>query len=83
MPRVQPQQPQQQGGQQGEKRRYPKTMFRPKLMQQGDYHYYQCACSSWHLEYTPCPLTMQVNAMMMTEEEIEQENAALLQQSEN
>ena len=52
-------------------------------MQQGDYHYYQCACSSWHLEYTPCPLTMQVNAMMMTEEEIEQENAALLQQSEN
>lgn len=78
-----PQQPQQQGGQQGEKRRYPKTMFRPKLMQQGDYHYYQCACSSWHLEYTPCPLTMQVNAMMMTEEEIEQENAALLQQSEN
>ena len=57
-PQPQPSQPQQnwRNQQNGGKKQYPKTMFRPKLMEENGYHYYQCACASWHLEYTPCPV---------------------------
>ena len=60
-PRTQP------GAQSDGTRKYPKTMFRPVLMRHGDYHYYQCNCTNWHIEGTPCPFSIQVNSAVTVE----------------
>ena len=36
--------------------RFPQTRFRPRLIERDGYHFYQCACTSWHIQNTLCPL---------------------------
>ena len=70
------------GNQNQEKRKYPKTMFRPVLYEKDGYHYYQCACTSFHLEGHPCPQTMQINVLQVVDPE-DEEQFEEIDQSEN
>ena len=52
---------------------FPKTSFKPKMFEQNGYHYFQCACTSWHLRNTICPLQMPSNVIQMTENDYDDE----------
>ena len=69
---------------------FPKTSFAPKMFHQNGYHYFQCACSSWHLQGSSCPKQQfQSNVIQMTEddddeeEQEEHEDDAQFEDSEN
>ena len=60
--------------QQKEEGRFPQTRFRPKMIHRDGYHFYQCACTSWHIQNTPCPLSMSINQVLVAVADDEEED---------